>query len=329
MDTPEIWASDGRWILFRRLLTTADGPPGLYAVHVNGGPPRYVARAGFFWPREFRFSPDSRTIAAVDGGQLILIDFETGNIRRPLYVRSGIISVDWSPDGTRVVYDRLTSADPNPDSSGIHIFDLVAGTDVALKSGGALLYGKYPRWSPDGREITWIAPRSLNESISVYMFQSGEVRVFFESALYTVLDDLDIHSNGLLGTASYIFRQLNDPGGGVYLIETDGTRLRRFPATLGTYDRIAPDGERFAFPGIDPTDSVAVIFLGRFHDYSRSTVRQLTFYAPPVSATSPVVQKEATRWSPESPSSASQPAWSQAHRLRWSWSGHPARRISY
>ena len=60
IEFPEAMSADGRTIVFRRVVASSYGPPGLYVVRLDGGQPRYLMRADYFWPSSCRFSPDGR-----------------------------------------------------------------------------------------------------------------------------------------------------------------------------------------------------------------------------------------------------------------------------
>lgn len=74
------------------------------------------------------------------------VDPDTGETRE---LTDGVrdYGSDWSPDGTRIVYDRET-----PDTSEIVVADADGSDPVAIAEGAA------PAWSPDGTRIAYSGP---------------------------------------------------------------------------------------------------------------------------------------------------------------------------
>jgi hypothetical protein len=91
------------------------------------------------------WSPDGQTIAFAGGdGLLRLIDADGSNERVLVGYGIGVFieSPDWSPDGTRIVFEKSGG------TSDIHIYDLISDADTMLTDTLA-----EPSWSPDGTKI--------------------------------------------------------------------------------------------------------------------------------------------------------------------------------
>jgi Tol biopolymer transport system component/DNA-binding winged helix-turn-helix (wHTH) protein len=128
----------------------------LWTSHYDGSGARQIelpgARGAF--PR---FSPDDKLIAftALREGlppTVYLIPSDGGKLR-PLIPDAGnrITDPDWSPDGTRVVVDRDTSASQRQQPSSTLAFVDVETSKITDLAGSEDL--RMPRWSPDGRYI--------------------------------------------------------------------------------------------------------------------------------------------------------------------------------
>jgi tricorn protease-like protein len=118
LDYDPAWSFDGRWIVYRRVLPSADGPAGLYIVSWLGGQPRFVYPGSFLEPRNPRFSPDGRYLAASTITDIIVIDIESGALIHRVHHDDGLDYPDWSPDGRWVSYQvtGLASYFDPPDS---------------------------------------------------------------------------------------------------------------------------------------------------------------------------------------------------------------------
>ena len=120
-DFPEAWSHDGKLIAFRRVLPSNYGPPGIYLISPAGGQPRWLCAATLFWPTRLRFSPNDRTVLAINVNELQLIDVTSGNAVKPLATNSAVTGGEWIEDGSRILYFR-SSYDPEAprDSSWMH-----------------------------------------------------------------------------------------------------------------------------------------------------------------------------------------------------------------
>jgi Tol biopolymer transport system component len=125
------------------------------------------------------FSPDGKIIAAarreVDHFQLVLVDTTGKNKPQLLYPRepgeaqvSFIYSIDWSPDGKKIVFSYFGEKDRN-----IAIFDTTTRSCKILFDSGS--DERDPRYSNDGKYIYFSSDRTGIFNIYRYETASGKV----------------------------------------------------------------------------------------------------------------------------------------------------------
>jgi dipeptidyl aminopeptidase/acylaminoacyl peptidase len=252
----------------------------VYLVSSSGGPAKLVAAGDFSGPTDLRFSPDDGQLASSWGGQLVLIGVNSGASSRPIYTDNFVRQPDWSPDGKSIVYARFFLDPGEPvDSAGLHLFDPETGTDHALCPGVA---GTHPRWSRDGSSIVFTENTTYSLRVSLVR-QDG-----------TGLLPLAIPSDGILydypqwyyrratGSSQVLFEVSSGPTRPTYVIDSDGTGLRRWTRRLGPFDAISPDGSHVAIVFAEPSDSLGVLFITQTDDACGAAYRQLTAWRPPV-----------------------------------------------
>ena len=151
------WRPDGRELVFQ-----GQNPNGLYAIRVDGtGLRTIVANANITGAGAPALSPDGTEIAyttAFSGGPLVIhiVDVDTGQDRTPLFdgTTGGDGWANWSPDGTRLVFRRLTACGA-ASCSNQFVVGLATGGPVVETgptmpgSRNDILY----EFSPDGSKI--------------------------------------------------------------------------------------------------------------------------------------------------------------------------------
>jgi eukaryotic-like serine/threonine-protein kinase len=100
------------------------------------------------------WSPDGKQIAYVVGEagkpwKIFLVSAQGGPPQELLPEHLNEVDPSWSPDGTRLIFGRLTSSSGS-DVQAIFVADLKT-REVSIIPGSEGLFG--PRWSPDGRYI--------------------------------------------------------------------------------------------------------------------------------------------------------------------------------
>lgn len=211
LDRSPAWSADGSLLAFRRNFPSIYGDAGLYVLHSGDG---YVERmaplgpSGPFWPINPSFSRDGAKLLYIqEGYTLALCDVRSHDTTTPITTHNGVDYADFSPDGGCVVYSRaLRFPDEAPDSGGVHILNLRTGADSTLRDAlGNIIFGKNPRWSPDGRYIAYLT------GVGAPFYEAQVVR--FDTKTRTTVLLLASGPNGSsVGLNRYLDQRTRAPG---------------------------------------------------------------------------------------------------------------------
>ena len=150
-----VWSPDGNHIAF---TTSREGKFSLYVMNAEGSNPLNVAPSlddglnAYLWATSW--APDGRVVFR-NGSQGYIVNAD-GTNPELLFARTGDHSAEWSPDGAKVAFIRMTA-------SGSSLFVMNAdGTDVRQLTnhpGRDEFWGDwtndYDRWSPDGKRMVF------------------------------------------------------------------------------------------------------------------------------------------------------------------------------
>lgn len=279
VDFSQAWSHDGRLIAFRRPYASNYGPPGIYLISASGGTPRWLAPASLNSPGNLQFSPDDRQLVGTDNLELVILDVSTGARSTPLYTNSGVYYPSWAPDGHTIAYYRVSFDSFAPaDSSFIHTLDLTTSTDMPVVVGGQHLIGFYLHYAPDGRLAFVQNLPPSKERLAILDFRTGSLTSALEGGALQDFVNLQWVWRSISANVSLIFTMR--PGGS-WMVNPDGTSLRRFAHPWDLYDVVSPDGTQFVTQGEDPLTHVGILDIVNIDDISGASRRHLTSFAEP------------------------------------------------
>lgn len=238
------WAFDDSFISFAAVTWTPVTSGGNYT-DATGAPwvvDAKVFRANISWSSG---SPVAATpVAMLDAG----LYFDSGAPDSFKYVRPDIRNLDWSPNGTQLVYDQTAPAGPGGIENRLHVitFDPSGnpGAPVLLAT-SASSNGFEPEWSPDGGRIAYSAPNSdLAPNLVIWTVRPDATGYFQVTNTAQNYDfdpkwspDLDTVTAGYQGHIAFTrSRQSNQQGSTSWLKD-----VMRVPSTGGTPTNLSKD----------------------------------------------------------------------------------------
>ena len=278
VDFAPAWSHDGRSIAYWRAFPSQDGPAGVYVVPSSGGRPRFVAPNSFLSSGSLGFAPDDRSLVGSSQLQLVIIDIATGSANTPTYTANGAHYPDWSPDGRQIVYNRIYYIPTFPaqpyDSAGIHIYDVSTGEDHPIFNNDQVVFGIWPRWSPDGSHIAFIED-GTPQAIKLMRSDGTDLRTLAHASPRTLLRNLTWFRLPTTGAVGVLYIESN---GHTFFISPYSSNPIRFSFRYG-YEDISPDGAEYAVIGALPSDSVGVVCTVRVNDLTGETLHEIAPFA--------------------------------------------------
>jgi serine/threonine protein kinase/Tol biopolymer transport system component len=190
-----------------------------------------------------RWSPDDRQIAfaaaALGKSWTMYLVSADGGEAKPLM--SDISDVNWSPDGSSIVFHRGFSSG-NPEARSIHVRDLKTGEESVLPQSQGLYS---PRWSPDGRYI--LGGQTGPENL--VLFDTRERK-------WTKLTDIAVAFPTWSSDSRYVYFDSLETVPKLYRVRISDHRLEEITSLAGI--RRAP-GNIFTWSGLTPDDSPLIV----------------------------------------------------------------------
>jgi len=167
---------------------------------------------------------------------LIVADYDGQNEQSALTSREPIISPEWSPDGSRLVYVSFENRKPQ-----IWVHELYTSKRTLV--GNFRGSNSAPAWSPDGRELAVVLTLSGASQIYSVPASGGEPRRLTTSS---GIDTEPVYSPD--GGTIYF---TSDRGGGpqIYRMPAGGGEARRvtFKGAYNVSPKVSPDGKTLAY----------------------------------------------------------------------------------
>jgi Tol biopolymer transport system component len=209
------WSPDGQWVVYRDSTRGINDDDEIYVARADGSERRNVTNnpANDWGPD---WSPDGTTIAFNSdrgGGRLggYLIDPDGSNVR-PIDTGGAWFEYpSWAPDGTHIAFMGHAGS-----SYDIFTLDL-ATSQVTRVAGGPTAEG-WPVWSPDGTAIAFTSERDDCAFVAP------------DAAECWRAEPGDVHRD-------------------TWLVDPDGTNLRRVTPAIGQFLAWAPDSSSLLISG--------------------------------------------------------------------------------
>jgi Tol biopolymer transport system component len=256
----------GSTIVISLVAAGTFGRDGAPAIVIGSGPSGPIANG---------------VLVVADGQDLFEVDTETGKAQRIEGLPRGIWKVAFSPDGARIALTVFPIDGPRElwvaNADGTGALRIASASNVSQAS-----------WSPDGAWIAYAADTPEGSTIRLVR-PDGTDEVSVGSAL-TRRDYFSV-SFSPDGT-SLLFDQGTDVGFGIFVMNIDGTGVRRISEGDRDYDPSwSPDGSRIAFTHTDgPMDSDIFVM-----DADGSNIARLTDGADGTTNLDPVWSPDGTR----------------------------------
>ncbi len=231
---------------------------GIYVVNADGSEHRQIIGNG---ARNPSLSPDGNKIVFTMefrghnhgtppalNPEICVIDVDGSNFRRLTYNDKFETTPSWSPDGRRIVYSSEIPSDGQIGGHALHIMNADGTQQAPLFRSQRLGYYEYkPQISPDGKQVVFTSTPAGNiTNIFIRnMDGSGEKR----------LSPTGCSAGGPSwspDSKSVIFHAETAPRNAIwrlYLVQRDGSNLRRMGTSTGLDAVFSPDGSRVAYAG--------------------------------------------------------------------------------
>jgi TolB protein len=206
------WSPDGRWVVYRDSTRGINRDDEIFVVRADGTHRRNITNdPGNDWGPDW--SPDGSTIVfnSDRGGGMdgYLMNPDGSNVRR-IDVNVWVEYPSFSPDGTKIAFMGAVGSNYE-----LYVANLASGAVTQLTE--SIGSDSWPAWSPDGTTIAFTSER--------------------DDCAYG-RRDIECWDTGDIG-----------PHHDIWLIEPDGSNLRRVTPEFGQFVAWSPDGRYLLISG--------------------------------------------------------------------------------
>jgi TolB protein len=213
------WSPDGKWIAFSR-DTGPSGQRSLWIVAADGGKPRPLTTCHTCSDVTPVWSPDGKLLVFQRNGGLYTVHPDGSGLTR---IASGG-EPEWSPNGRRIAFDG---------QGGIEVAN-ADGSDARLIFAAPNATGPWaPSWSPDGRKLVFFntpgEPGRFRAEIWTMNADGSDKKRLYRSGCC-----VDVWAPPIWSPNGRLIAFSAASPGGTFVINADGTGLRRLSPTTST-----------------------------------------------------------------------------------------------